>query len=182
MGAGRLRFNQGSANGPGHPPTAQHALREGKIVGRNIAAAVRGKTKTPFEFKIIDQLAAIGRRTGVAKVFGIKFSGFIAWWLWRTIYLSKLPRLEKKVRVALDWTLDVIFSKDIVQFMPRTAAGQSNTQDKGTARDVQPWVGSGEAHAQTAAPIGSRAASNRVTRTTNIFRLTKASSKTGVEK
>ncbi|HEX2228592.1 MAG TPA: NAD(P)/FAD-dependent oxidoreductase, partial [Candidatus Binatia bacterium] len=112
-----------------HPPTAQHALREGKIVGRNIAAAIRGKTKTPFEFKIIGQLAAIGRRTGVAKVFGIKFSGFTAWWLWRTIYLSKLPRFEKKVRVALDWTLDVLFSKDIVQFMPRTASGQSKTQE-----------------------------------------------------
>ena len=61
------------------------------------------------------QLAAIGRRTGVAEIFGLKFSGFIAWWMWRTIYLSKLPRLEKKLRVALDWTLDVLFSKDLVQ-------------------------------------------------------------------
>jgi len=48
----------------------------------------------------------------VANVFGIRFSGFVAWWLWRSIYLSKLPRLEKKVRVALDWTLDLCFAKD----------------------------------------------------------------------
>jgi hypothetical protein len=48
---------------------------------------------------------------------GVNFSGFIAWWMWRTIYLSKLPRFEKKVRVALDWTLDLLFSKDLVQFM-----------------------------------------------------------------
>jgi NADH dehydrogenase FAD-containing subunit len=53
----------------------------------------------------IGQLAAIGRRTGVANIMGVNFSGFLAWWLWRTIYLSKLPRFEKKVRVALDWTL-----------------------------------------------------------------------------
>ena len=52
----------------------------------------------------------------MAKVLGFMFSGFVAWWLWRTIYLSKLPRLEKKCRVALDWTLDLLFSKDLVQF------------------------------------------------------------------
>jgi NADH dehydrogenase len=101
-----------------YPPTAQHALRQGKILGVNIAAALRGKAKQPFAFKTIGQLAAIGRRTGVAKILGFKFSGFIAWWLWRTIYLGKLPRLEKKLRVTLDWTLDLVFSKDLVQFMP----------------------------------------------------------------
>lgn len=104
------------ATGWPYPPTAQHALRQGKTLGRNIAAAIRGDAKQPFGFKTIGQLAAIGRRAGVAKIFGFKFSGFIAWWLWRTVYLSKLPRLEKKLRVTLDWTLDLIFSKDIVQF------------------------------------------------------------------
>ena len=63
------------------------------------------------------RFAAIGRRTGVAKIFGFTFSGFSAWWLWRTIYLSKLPTLEKKVRVAIDWTLDLIFPKNLVQFL-----------------------------------------------------------------
>ena len=95
-----------------HPPTAQHALRQGRTVGRNVAAAVLGRPTTPFRFSTLGQLAAIGRRTGVANVLGIRFSGFVAWWLWRTIYLSKLPRLEKKVRVALDWTLDLCFTKD----------------------------------------------------------------------
>jgi hypothetical protein len=56
-------------------------------------------------------------RTGVANILGLNFSEFIAWFLWRTIYLSKLPRFEKKVRVALDWTLDLFFSKDLVHFM-----------------------------------------------------------------
>ncbi len=95
-----------------YPPTAQHALREGRVAARNVAAAVRGGRKKPFRFKTLGQLAAIGRRSGVANVFGVNFSGFVAWWLWRTIYLSKLPRLEKKVRVALDWTLDLCFAKD----------------------------------------------------------------------
>lgn len=100
-----------------YPPTAQHALREGKVAAHNIVASLHGGKKMSFSFKTIGQLAAIGRRTGVADVFGLKFSGFIAWWMWRTIYLSKLPRFEKKLRVALDWTLDVLFSKDLVQFV-----------------------------------------------------------------
>lgn len=102
--------------GKPYPPTAQHALRQGRMLARNIAAAVRGGRKHPFVFSTLGQLASIGRRVGVANILGFNFSGFIAWWLWRTIYLSKLPRTEKKVRVALDWTLDLLFSKDLVQF------------------------------------------------------------------
>ena len=77
---------------------------------------MRGEPPRPFVFSTIGQLAAIGRRTGVARILGLQFSGFVAWWLWRTIYLAKLPRFEKKLRVMLDWTLDVVFSKDLVQF------------------------------------------------------------------
>lgn len=107
------------ATGGYYPPTAQHALREGRVAARNIVATMRGLPKAPFAFSTVGLLAAIGRRTGVANVLGINFSGFIAWWLWRTIYLAKLPRLEKKVRAAIDWTLDVVFSKDLVQFGTR---------------------------------------------------------------
>jgi NADH dehydrogenase len=96
-----------------HPPTAQHAIREGIVVARNIAAALSGRPLKAFSFKTIGLLASIGRRTGVARIFGINFSGFFAWWLWRTIYLSKLPGMDKKVRVAFDWTLDLVFRKDV---------------------------------------------------------------------
>lgn len=99
-----------------HPPTAQHALREGKVVAHNVTAALRGGKHRRFDFSTLGQLAAIGRRTGVARLFGCNFSGFLAWWMWRTIYWTKLPRAEKKLRVALDWTLDLLFSKDLVQF------------------------------------------------------------------
>ena len=99
------------------PPTDQHALRQGKIVAQNILAQLDDGEFRSFNFKTIGQLATIGHRTGVASIFGLNVSGFPAWWMWRTIYLSRLPRLEKKIRVALDWTLDPLFSKDLCQFI-----------------------------------------------------------------
>ena len=124
------------------PPTAQHALREGKVVAQNIAAEIRGGKKKAFSFATIGQLAAIGRRTGVARIFGVNFSGFIAWFLWRTIYLSKLPRFEKKLRVALDWTLDLLFTKDLVQFETFRARTVSHEEtafmEQLTGVEVQP--------------------------------------------
>jgi NADH:ubiquinone reductase (H+-translocating) len=111
------------------PPTAQHASREGKVLAHNIAARVRGEDLLPFRFKTLGLLASIGRRTGVARILGVNFSGFVAWWLWRTIYLLKLPRFEKKLRVALDWTLDVFFSKDFVQYLHERAPVVSDPSD-----------------------------------------------------
>lgn len=104
-------------NGKPYPPTAQHAIRQGKVLAHNIKSSIGGGRLKPFVFETIGQLAALGRRTGVAQIMGLNFSGFVAWWLWRTIYLMKLPRLEKKLRVALDWTLDLVFEKDPVQFL-----------------------------------------------------------------
>ena len=112
------------------PPTAQHALRQGRVLAQNIIATTNGGQKKPFRFKQLGALAAIGRRTGVAQLFGFQFSGFIAWWMWRTIYLTKLPRFEKKFRVALDWTLDLIFSKDLVQFQTLRTKGISHKESE----------------------------------------------------
>src|SRR5262249_3970939 len=100
-----------------HPPTAQHALGEASTGADNIVATMAERPTKRFSFRTVGQLAAIGRRTGVARVFGVNFSGFAAWWLWRTIYLGKLPRFEKKCRVAIDWTLDLLFTKDFLQFL-----------------------------------------------------------------
>ncbi len=100
-----------------HPPTAQHGSREGVVAAKNIAATVLDRPLKSFTFTTLGQLATIGRRTGVAMVFGIKFSGFIAWMLWRSIYLMKLPRLPKKLRVMVAWTLDLFFSRDIEQML-----------------------------------------------------------------
>jgi NADH:quinone reductase (non-electrogenic) len=116
--------------GKPHPPTAQHALREARVLAENVAATLRGRPTKSFDFMTIGQLAAIGRRTGVARVFGINFSGFLAWWLWRTIYLSKLPRFEKKLRVAIDWTLDLLFARDFVQFLTLRAPAMSMQMER----------------------------------------------------
>jgi NADH dehydrogenase len=99
--------------GKSHPPTAQHAIREGHVVAQNIAATLVDRPLKSFSFRTIGLLASIGRRMGVARIFGFNFSGFFAWWLWRTVYLSKLPGLDKKIRVAFDWTLDLLFPKDV---------------------------------------------------------------------
>jgi NADH:ubiquinone reductase (H+-translocating) len=106
---------------PHHPgkfygPTAQNAVRQGELVAENIVAAILGRKQREFRYREMGQLAAIGQRRGIANILGFRFSGFPAWWLWRTVYLYKLPGLQKKVRVAIDWTLDAIFGKDLVQF------------------------------------------------------------------
>jgi len=100
-----------------HPPTAQHGLREGLVAAKNIEAVILNWPLRSFTFTTLGLLATIGRRTGVAMVFGIKFSGFVAWCLWRTVYLMKLPRLPKKLRVMVGWTLDLFFSRDIEQML-----------------------------------------------------------------
>ncbi|MCH7676134.1 NAD(P)/FAD-dependent oxidoreductase [candidate division KSB1 bacterium] len=109
--------------GQPYPPTAQHATREGKVVAANIVSSLRGATKKQFIYKPLGVLVSLGRRSAVAEILGFRFSGFFAWWLWRTIYLFKLPGLERKLRVAVDWTLDLFFPRDIVLlkvFMKKT--------------------------------------------------------------
>jgi len=103
--------------GTWYPPTAQHGLREGVAAAKNIERAISGRPLKPFWYRAMGLLASIGRRTGVARVCGITFSGFIAWWLWRTVYLSKLPRLAKKLRVMVGWTLDLFFGREIEQMI-----------------------------------------------------------------
>lgn len=100
-----------------YPPTAQHAIREGRRAGENICARLQGKQPVPFQYKMPGQLATIGRRTGVARIFGLKFSGVVGWVLWRAVYLMKLPRFEKKLRVGLQWALDVVFERDLGQYI-----------------------------------------------------------------
>jgi NADH:ubiquinone reductase (H+-translocating) len=98
-------------------PTAQHGLREGLAAAKNIERAILGRPLKPFRFATMGLLASIGHRTGVAMVFGVKFSGFLAWWFWRTIYLAKLPRIAKKLRVLLAWTMDLFFGREIEQMI-----------------------------------------------------------------
>jgi len=100
-----------------YPPTAQHALREGHLVGKNIWSRLEGRQTKAFVYQAPGLLASIGRRTGVAHLFGFNVSGLVGWVLWRAIYLMKLPRLEKKLRVAIEWLLNVVFERDLGQYV-----------------------------------------------------------------
>ncbi|MBI4228421.1 MAG: NAD(P)/FAD-dependent oxidoreductase [Deltaproteobacteria bacterium] len=103
--------------GKPYPPTAQHATREGKRVAFNVAGTIRGRErdKKPFKYKAMGMLAPLGRRSAVAEILGLKFSGFVAWFMWRSIYLSKIPGWDRKFRVAIDWFFDMFLPRDIVQ-------------------------------------------------------------------
>jgi NADH dehydrogenase len=94
-------------------PTGQLAERAGKQCAANIVRAMRGEATKPFYFKPLGMLCAIGGHNAVAEIMGLRLSGFFAWWLWRSIYLMKLPAFSRKVKVALDWTWELIFSRDI---------------------------------------------------------------------
>ncbi len=95
------------------PPTAQFASRQGDVAARNIAAAIAGRPPQRFRHKSLGQLATLGHRRAVAAIGRLKLTGFVAWWLWRTIYLMKLPRFDRKLRVVIDWTLSLFFPRDL---------------------------------------------------------------------
>jgi len=97
------------------PPTAQFALREAYALADNIHAATRGKPLKPFHFGGLGTLCVVGHQTACAEIKGVRFSGFLAWMMWRAVYLSKLPGLERKVRVFVDWNVELFFPRDIVQ-------------------------------------------------------------------
>lgn len=99
------------------PPTAQFAIRQAKTCARNILASIDGRPLADFQFSGLGMLASLGHRSGVAEILGIRFSGFFAWCAWRSFYLSTLPGFGRRLRVALDWTLDLFFPRDIAQVL-----------------------------------------------------------------
>lgn len=95
------------------PPTAQFADRQGRQLARNIAEAVAGRPTRAFSYKPAGQLSAIGHNRAVAEMFGLRISGFIAWLMWRGVYLLKIPTLGRKARLFLEWNWAMFFPPDI---------------------------------------------------------------------
>lgn len=95
------------------PPTAQIAEAQAKTAAKNLKATIKNLEKESFEYHSKGQMAIIGKRSGIATFLGMNISGFWAWLIWRNIYLSKIPTLDKRVRVFLDWTIDLFFDRDI---------------------------------------------------------------------
>lgn len=101
-------------SGKYYPPTAQHAIRESKIVAQNILESLKEGTEfKEFSYKSKGMMATIGNRVGVVSIFGRNLSGTSAWAIWRMYYLANLPTLEKKIKVAFDWTIDLLFERDL---------------------------------------------------------------------
>ena len=104
------------------PPTAQFAIREAATVARNIAAQLGGWPLKNFHFDSLGALCVVGHQTACAELRvpfarskSVRFSGLLAWLMWRGIYLSKLPGMERKIRVLMDWMIELFFPRDIVQ-------------------------------------------------------------------
>lgn len=111
-----------ATSGAACPPTAQFALRQGRTLARNIVRAFQGRPAVPFHFNSLGSLCVVGHQTACAELTipfarnkKIRFSGLLAWIMWRTIYVMKLPGLERKARVLLDWIFEIFFPRDIVQ-------------------------------------------------------------------
>ncbi|MEK6965578.1 MAG: NAD(P)/FAD-dependent oxidoreductase, partial [Thermoproteota archaeon] len=115
-----------------YAPTAQLAEAHAKIAAHNLYALIRNKQKKNFEYKSKGQMAIIGKRSGIASVFGMNIYGFLAWWLWQSVYLSKISRLEKRVRVLLDWTIDLFFDRDIsrLKYLKRESSKEYKELDE----------------------------------------------------
>jgi NADH dehydrogenase len=108
------------------PPTAQHAVREAVSAAINIAAAVRGGRRVEFGFEGLGTLGSLGQGAAVAQIFGVKISGLLAWLLWRGIYLMKMPGLNRKVRIATDWLLHLLFPPELAQTRVASESGIRN--------------------------------------------------------
>lgn len=95
------------------PPTGQFAERQGRQTALNIIRSIDGKETKPFYFRPIGQLCAIGGHNAVAELFGLHLSGFIAWYIWRTVYILKLPSISHRVKVGFDWAWEFFYSRDL---------------------------------------------------------------------
>jgi len=122
------------------PPTAQFALREAQTIATNIRASLSGMPGKPFHFDSLGSLCVIGHQTACAeftvpfaRTRALRFSGLLAWLMWRGIYLSKLPGLERKIRVLMAWTLELFFPRDIIQTIELGGKGDHGVHATGTA-------------------------------------------------
>ena len=97
------------------PPTAQHGMRQGKRAGDNVVAALEGRRPVPFDYRGIGSVASLGRYKGVALIMGVRLRGFPAWFAHRTYHLYAMPTLTRKVKLAADWTVALLFPRDLAQ-------------------------------------------------------------------
>jgi NADH dehydrogenase len=102
-------------DGRPYPALAQHAVREARHLAENIRAVLDGRAPSPFMFSSVGTMASLGHTRAVALVFGVRLTGFVAWWIRRTYYLFQMPRWDRRLRIVLDWTVALFFRPDITR-------------------------------------------------------------------
>jgi len=102
-------------DGRPYPALAQHAIREARHLALNIRAVIDGRVASAFMFRSLGTMASLGHTRAVARVFGVRLTGFLAWWLRRTYYLFQMPRWDRRLRIVLDWTVALFFRPDITR-------------------------------------------------------------------
>jgi NADH dehydrogenase len=111
-------------DGRPYPALAQHTIREARHLAWNIRAAADGLAPTPFRFRPLGTMASLGHTRAVADLFGVRVTGFLAWWVRRTYYLFQMPRWDRRLRIVLDWTVALFFRPDITTVDLRVAREQ----------------------------------------------------------
>ena len=114
------------------PPTAQIAEAQAKMAAKNLISLIQNSEQEKFVYHSKGQMAIIGKRSGIATFLGVNISGFVAWLIWRNVYLSKIPTFDKKIRVFLDWIIDLFFDRDIsrLKLMKREAEKEYKELDE----------------------------------------------------
>jgi NADH:ubiquinone reductase (H+-translocating) len=131
-------------DGRPYPALAQHTLREGRQLARNVKAVVDGRAPSPFLFRSLGTMASLGHTRAVASVFGVRLTGFPAWWVRRTYYLFQMPRWDRRLRIVLDWTVALFFRPDITKVELRVErqqmihAGELVPTSRDTGQDARP--------------------------------------------
>lgn len=115
----RIPLGDPSSPAPPYAPAlAQFAVREAHALARNIAANLDGRALQPFAYRQLGSMASLGARSGVADILGVRVTGAVAWMAWRAFYLGMLPGLSTRIRVAIDWLMEVFVSRNIVEIRP----------------------------------------------------------------
>ena len=121
-----------------YPPTAQHAIRQGKVVAKNLISIIKQQQKVAedhdkkisFNYRTKGMMAKIGKRNGVGILLGHRIQGFPAWWMWRSYYLANLPTIEKKLRVIVDWSIDIFFKRDVTRLKTFASEGEGGGEER----------------------------------------------------
>jgi NADH dehydrogenase len=131
-----------------YPNTAEHGIRAAKVLAENIYAEERGGRRKPFQYTSPGSLVVVGYQTACAELFGYKFSGLFAWLVWRAVYLMKLPGMDRKHRVLIDWITELVFPREMAQtiggdVLDADTPDPRSTADEATTASPEPAVQSG---------------------------------------